>query len=152
MKAITIYQANDNSRRDTPEQANARDFMIVAVEKIMLPLGVRPAGCEFTNGSGYLQHTADAIKAVRADLIAASRPHLSSWMEEQERKHNTDFMTIHPSWFVRMLDGGADPLERGWCRLACIDSQNREWGQQYYAAHPDEAKQVCLNAAEGGGA
>ena len=38
------------------------------------------------------------------------------------------------------------PLERAWGRIACIDKQFREWGQQYFANNPSEGKQVRLNA------
>ena len=43
-----------------------------------------------------------------------------------------------------MCEAGPAPLWRAWCRLTNIDDQGREWGQAYFAMHPEMAKNVVL--------
>ncbi len=141
MKAITVYKSIDGSRRDTPEQALERDVLCALIAAAMIPLGKIPSGTNFGNGEGYIRHSDVIVEQVKVSLIGLSRPLLEEWMSTQKKQN---LMDRHPSWFVRMLDDRAEPLERAWTRLWCIDNQFREWGQPYYANHPNEAKQFLL--------
>ena len=145
-KAITRFEAIDGSVWPTLEKAEAHEALIRDVAEAMKPMGERPKGVDFTNGSGYVQHTVQAVASARRSLIALTRPRIQHWFDQQKRDHNTDFDMVHPSWFGRMLDGSATPLEDAWRRLCCVDPLNREWGQPYYATHPDHARRFCLNA------
>ena len=39
----------------------------------------------------------------------------------------------------------AKAFQRIYYRLMCIDEQHREWGQPFYAAHPDKGTQRDLS-------
>lgn len=148
MKSLTVYEANDGSRWDTPAQASERDELLAAVEAAMQPLGKHDDGCAFVNGAGYYQHTQEACDAARNGLWSLTRRPLELWIANQREKYGTtedEVSKCHPSWFLRMLDGSCPPLEKAWSRFYCMDDQCREWGQPYYASHQNEAQQVCLN-------
>ena len=144
MKAITMFEANDGSRWDNAEQALEREALIGRVEWATLPLGEMPKlpGCGFENGGGFKRHKPKDVDEAKRRLIELTRPLLASWFETQTQMGRDNFMDTHPSWFLRLLDGSAPPLEMAWRRITCIDKESREWGQPYYATHPNEAKQV----------
>lgn len=150
MEEITKYRAMDGSEWTTPEQALAHEQVIESVNAAMEPLGKRPDDCAFTNGEGYIQHDkADVLKSRLAIHDLAKAGPLKRWIEDQKAIHGkTDYqlaVEVHPSWQMRMLDGGCSPLECAYGRLLCIDDQCREWGQPYYASHPHEAKMFQRN-------
>jgi hypothetical protein len=142
---ITQWKANDGSVWNDQESAEARDQLIVAVEMALAPLGPRPndKSCDFSNGHGYKQHTAGAVLFTRESLWKLTAPHIQFAIEAQLKHQGMTEEklrdTAHPSWIGRMLDGGPEPLERAWTRMLCIDAEYREWGQPYYAAHPEAA-------------
>lgn len=149
--AMTVYKAADGSRWDTEEKAIERERLLAAVAHAMAPLGETPnlPGCRFENGGGFLQHEPEAVRSVRLALWELTRKPLGWWIKGQIENHGRTEEQLatecHPSWFGRMLDGSCPPLERAWGRIMCIDDRCREWGQPYYASHPEEAKQVRLN-------
>ncbi len=150
MEAITKYKANDGSEWATAEQAEAREVMIREVNIAMLILVSKPTDMDFANGHGYIQQEAEKILDAKRELykIANREGVLKHWIDRQKNDHgktDEDFITCHPSWFSRMLDGSHRPLDAAYSRLYCIDEQNREWGQPYYAINPDKGEQVCLN-------
>jgi hypothetical protein len=149
---IIVWKATDGSQWKDEEAARKRDALCADVAEALLPLGAKPDGTDFANGGGFVQHTEAQVRRVRRELysIANVKGILKWWFDSQREDHaQTEEalkMGIHPSWYRRMLDGAHAPLDRAYGRLNCIDGQFREWGQPYYADHPDEAKQVCLNA------
>ena len=144
MEVVTKYRANDGSEWASADEAIAREQQILMVNEAMRPLGERPddEGCRFSNGEGFRRHSLARVRQAKAALIALTRPHVSAWMDGQEKGYGRDMMDVHPSWFLRMLDGASRPLERAWGRLSCIDDEGREWGQPYFASNPQEATQV----------
>lgn len=153
MKKITKYQANDGSEWKTKEDAEKRDILIVEVEAAMSPLQPNPGTIEFANGHGFVRQDVVAVANVRKNLYAIARRDgvLKWWIDQQKAQHGqTDegLMAVHPSWFSRMLDGAHRPLDRAYSRLCCIDDQYREWGQPYFASHPDKGEQVPLTPRE----
>ena len=123
MKEITMYQTRDGSRFESKVAAASHEQRLNEVDAAESPLGPKwqDEDCKFANGHGYIQHSATAVSGVRAHL-----------------KRITN--NAHP----RVLDDGGDPAYRLFQRLACIDETNREWGQPYFALHPDVGDQKCL--------
>jgi hypothetical protein len=136
--AVTRYQANDGSEWATLEEAEKRDKESSHVALAMKPLRSTPDTSEFRMGNVYVQQKADAVGACKKDLIAATRPFLGRWMADTEA-NGRDMMDVHPSTFGRFIDDTGSPLSLAWARLWCIDKQCREWGQPYYAEHPNSA-------------
>lgn len=148
MKAITRYQAEDGSIWMTPEAALEREHFIVVVDEAMVPLGPQydDGTCDFANGHGYIQHSPEAVAAARANLMPITRKLLACWFKDQLERHGKDPVDAHPSWYSRILDGDHRPLDQAWRRIGCIDTQHREWGQQYFAANgPREGRDFEIN-------
>ena len=125
MKAITQYQADDGSIWSSEDKATDRDSLIARVQKAMTPIGppLVDVKCRFANGHGYIQHSPRAVAQTRANLMPITKERLKWW-------------------------GAHDPLAAAWTRMSCIDKQFREWGQPFFANHPDEAEQVCIETRE----
>lgn len=153
MKQIAKWAADDGSEWNSADDANRRDELIKAVHQAMLPLGDLPKedNCRFQNGHGYIQHSAQAVEKAKLAIHELAKPKaiLGWWFGDQIAKHGKTHLElalkVHPSWHSRMLDGGHQPLGSAYYRFQCIDKDNREWGQPYFANNPDEAENIRLN-------
>ena len=134
MKVQTVYVSDDGARFDSAGEAINRDSLVKLVADIML--GLRPIpkddGCRFANGGGYVQQDASVVKEAKRRLmeIAAAKLRRDDLLKED----------VHVSWALRLLDGALPPVERALSRFYCMDERFREWGQPFYASHPDEAE------------
>jgi hypothetical protein len=149
VKALTVYEAMDGTRFDSPALCMARDEMVSRCRTIAGFLEPVPDTCDFANGSGYVQQNADTYATVRnmlLDICAAYFNGEDALRHIQAAREKAVGEASH-SFVGRYLDDSRslDPVRRVWARLCNIDAQCREWGQPYYAAHPSEAKNVCLN-------
>lgn len=117
MKLITKYVANDGVEFSTESACEKHERLLIKVHEVHKLLGKRAkdVGCNFTNGSGYIQHTKEEV---------------------YKFKEATD--TMYEKYGYR----SSSPLNTLSNRLACIDSNDREWGQPYYALNHDKGKQV----------
>lgn len=116
IKQITKYKTTDGLEFKSRECAEVWQRTIDCLEEVeQRVLGDRPESTGWYNGRlGYIQHHTDA----RDTVIRA------------------------------LKDAGATRDSRGamgrlLSRAHCIDNQGREWGQQYYANHPDQASDTC---------
>lgn len=147
METITKYKAADGSEWNNPEDAEAREDMIRDVEHALNWLKPTP---DDLNWKGYVQQPEEMVRKCREDLfsIANQEGVLKWWIDSQLNEHGTTkeelIHNAHPSWFGRMLDGGHEPLAKGYTRLCCIDSQLREWNQPYYAMNPGTGELTCV--------
>lgn len=140
MKSIIKYKAIDGREFDFEEECEKHERLLVQIERAIKPLGSPPKedGCSFANGGGYLQHDLPTVEAVKLALIdlAAVPENVKEGVRTRPASH---------SIIGRYLDDGDSPVRKGWYRLMCIDEQGREWGQPFYALHPEQATQVRLN-------
>lgn len=122
MKPITMYQAEDGSIWKTATEAVLREEWIDRCRAVEEKVGLRPRpdDIDFLNGEGYVQHPEGARDALLEELKG---------------------MGAH-----RDSEGPVgDLLHRMWN----MDDQDREWGQTYYALHPDEGAQVEMEVDNG---
>jgi hypothetical protein len=144
MKTITKYIANDNTEFYEEDKCRAYEAACAEIERIMAPLGQIPnlPACGFENGAGYLQHDKDVARAARRSLLEiANRLMPHNWFVQAITDE-----TVHPSWPGRMIsEMGNRSLDRAWSRFNCMTPDFREYGQPYYASHPEAAKNVRLN-------
>ena len=133
MKPITRYESWDGCVFDSEEECRKYEMLLLAVERIMEPLGKIPKhkGCDFENGEGYLPHTVGDVIAAKAALVELGRHHLNIKSTE------VGFYNIG-RYFD---DNNVSCLYHAWSRLYCCDEKGREWGQAYFASHPNEGKQ-----------
>lgn len=118
MKTITMYQADDGSRWNTPEAAEKRDWLVTTINTIdsLLPQQPIDKGCKFANGYGYLQ--CDPVKVSECKRL---------FTELVNQQAGTSYQA-YDQISGRLLDDGYPVLYRFWGRLSCIDEQNRLWG------------------------
>ena len=114
MKKLTVYESTDKMRWDTEAECLERDRLMEEISWIISKLNPKPEDllCNFANGDGYIQQDLETVQIVRAEI---------------------DDLAVK----LGKLDG---PLYSPLSRLRAIDSQGREWGQPYYAKHPEEAE------------
>lgn len=142
MKEITKWKAEDGCEFINKEECINYENLCAQVETIMSVFPKRPENdrCSFANGNGFIQLSEKIVNNARyelLDLIATKIDH--KWIK-QSKKEN-----IHPSYVSRLVNEyGIRPFCNAWSRFECIDKQWREWGQPYFANHPEEGKQIKI--------
>ena len=109
MKPVTMYMANDGELFHTEHEALTRDALIAECDAEMTKRGIRkrPDDIGFSNGSGYIQQP------------------IGSWWALEI--------------FLRGKGANRDsegPIGRLLYRLHCLDTQDREWAQPFFALNP----------------
>lgn len=139
MKEVTKYAADDGTVFDTAEEAIAYENLLLKLAAVDLLLRPVPTTVEFANGDGYVQQGIHAIGKYTEALG-----------KETEKRYRVN--TAGPHGICRMLSDTDEPhakeLRRRWGRLLCIDRMYREWGQPYYAMHPENGKLVEVGHAD----
>lgn len=138
IKVVIKFKASDGSEWATEEEAEARENAIEAVKDLCSLL--KPIDHLDGNGGNYVQHDPAAVKEFKHRLVmmASKACKVPAWAENWERVEAL-------SSVGRYLNGGTGTIipviYQAWWRLMKIDSAGREWGQPYYANHPNyEAK------------
>ena len=143
MKTITKYKAFDGSEFNDKEKCITHEANCRHGLSIISKLPAKPDSCEFSNGGGYIQHDFNEVLNVRNEFLEFCKR-----------------FTNH-KWIQESIDGGfgVDSSRAGrvigectpnsiykiWYRISCIGKDGREWGQPYYVANPDRAKDIRLN-------
>lgn len=145
MEEIRKYRADDGAEFNNEGACIAHEALCAEINEIMATLPKRPKddACKFSNGHGYLQHTAEKFWPARDALLRIGNrlfPH--KWFDQALADH-----TVHASWAGRLIDETSRPLARAWHRMMCVDKELREWGQPYYANNPDKAESQVEVAA-----
>ena len=143
MTTITKFKAIDGKEFDTEKECVEYENLIETVKTIMSKLKEKPNSCDFSNGSGYIQQNQSDLKIVKIQLLELCKKYIDhKWIQQ-----TIDDDTVHLSYAGRLISEYSNlrPIDFAWSRLMCVDSQFREWGQPYFATHPEEAKQVCLS-------
>lgn len=141
VKAVTKYQASDGSLFSSIKKAYKHTQYYNAVQEAAKLLGevytYSDPGCSYTNGDGYFQLTDEQLK----NFLAAYRNVIKKFESDLVEKFDQN----PKGWIGRYLDDGGGMAYQLWGLASRIDSQNRIWGQIYYANNPTEGKQIELN-------
>lgn len=144
MKTITKYVAYTGAEFTSETECLAHEAKSKAADAIVAQLVPRPKGssCDFENGSGFIQQESKTFFKVRRELLELAKTETNmEWIQQ-----SIDDPTVHPSWAGRIIsESDNTQLARAWYRICCIDKDFREWGQPYYADHPEEATSKKLN-------
>lgn len=145
VKAIIKYCVDDGSEFATMDEALAHDSLCAEIADLMKRLHPIPKDCDFSNGAGFVQQIPAEALAVQRGIVKATRRHFRR--DEMYDRHfdyaDTAGKPVGYTFVGRLIsDGCPHVLYRAWHRIMCMDEAFREWGQPYYAAHPDEADQV----------
>ena len=140
MQVIMKYKAKDGTEFDTEGKCISYESLCEEVAGIMAALQGRPEddGCSFANGEGYIQHDVAKVEAVRVSILKIGLRFVQypPWLQ----KTIDNPADTQPSWAGRLISERCPkPVYEAWHRFMCMDTQNREWGQPYYAANPDKA-------------
>jgi hypothetical protein len=149
MKPLQVWSAEDGARFDTEAECAKYEKLCAKVVEIMKTLRQRPddKGCNFSNGAGFRQHEKTQFLSVQRALVQLAKPYIGN---DKDFKRHIDFAMaaakpVGLCFISRLISECCPrPLDRAWNRLCCFDDQFREWGQPYYAMHPEAAKQVSL--------
>lgn len=145
MKTITKFQAYTGREFTDAAACEKYEERCLKANAVIERLNPEPKddGCQFANGHGFIKHDPAEFMAVRAELLRlAQQEYPHKWFEQSLADP-----TVDASWAGRMIDEACNErLVRAWARIQCTDKQCREWGQPYYASHPDKGEQRQLNA------
>jgi hypothetical protein len=138
---VTRYRSTDGELWIDEADADARDLLIAAVDRIMgrlEPASDRP-GSPFNLGRSFVQQDPDTVREVKAELIRLSEEPLGWWFESRKEK-GVDPSDIDVKDIVQMIEGHDPPLLRAWGRLWSIDAESREWENPDIANNPEPPK------------
>lgn len=144
-RTVTVFVSYDGWEFSDPVQCLRHEDLQRKIDAIVSRLTKPPEGADFMNGYGYIQHAPAEVAAVRADLLALARS-----LDQDPNSSVAAAITgrpVHPSYLTFYFsECSASEFRRAWGRMDSIDSEFREWGQPYFASHPDRARsRVCLN-------
>ncbi len=143
MKQITKFVAYNGTEFTDSDACLDYEARCQRADAVIARLSPKPKidGCSFENGGGYIQHDPKVWHEVRIALLKLAQKECDHrWISE-----SIDNPSVHPSWAGRILGEGCNKqLQDAWFRITCTDSKCREWGQPYYATHPEDAKQIAI--------
>lgn len=138
MKKITKYIANNGREFLTENEALKEDELIRRTEIIMKGLNRTPDDVQFKNGYYFIQQDIEKVDIRRRMLLMLMKEFINhKWIDQSLENKN-----CHPSssWIQRLLsDYDNQPLLSAWNRIVNIDKLGREWGQPFYAEHPEQS-------------
>lgn len=143
-ETITRYISDDGNTFYDEVSCRKHELLLAEVGAIMARLPSLPDNedYKFGNGGGYIQHDVETFMSVRRQLLELANtiePH--KWFTDAIEKG----LDVHASWPGRLISDMGGPLNKAWYRIMCVDKLFREWGQPYYAEHPNEGEQIRLN-------
>ena len=144
MKVITKYKASDGIEYIKEQDCIRHEELIERVNTIMGELIPIPKsdGCAFENGKGFIQQDASVFKRARTNILLE----IGKLVNHQWVQETIDDESIDLGYVGRLIDGDdLLPLYRTLYRLKCVDRQYREFGQPYFALHPEKAELILLN-------
>ncbi len=144
MKSIIKYVADDGAEFTTETKCAEYEALCAEIAAVVGKLKPIPKddGCRFANGGGFIQQDEATFREVRRGLLLiAQRVCPMKWIDESLADE-----TVHASWAGRIIGESSRPLSSAWNRIHCTDGTFREWGQPYYAMHPDQGTQAPYSA------
>ena len=133
MKRVIRYKTSDGKLFKSKKNAQKHEQIVEDAESaIRLILPKRFDTLAFTNGEGFLK----VGEVVRQEFYARCYQHFDKF-------HELGSLPFQGAG--RILQDSGSPSYQLWEVAQRIDSQNRLWGQPYFAINPKAGKQVQLN-------
>lgn len=135
MKRIDKWVTRDGAEFRTVEEAQSREHLLDKIDAIESELPLPDTSTDFANGYGYIQHQESKLLRARVALIELAQKYVFSEIDQYPIKGHV---------FSRYVDDTCAPLARLHERIVlCVDDNTwREYGQSYYAYHPEEARSI----------
>jgi len=133
MNKVTRYETVDGKLFKTKAEALDHENLAGRINELresILPKEFDT--CAFSNGSGYIQLTNIQVAWFKNEL------------NNLLKKTHKGVADKGSGYVGRFLCDSNSPLYGLWELTQRIDANNRLWGQPYYVAHSEDAKQKCL--------
>lgn len=111
MREVIFYEARDGRSFKTSTARLKHERELDEVSAILDPIGPPPRN---HNGDTYIQRGTEVRQMLINKLKATPYKH------------------------PRHADDSRSPYQEAWYRVMCMDETGREWGQPYFANHPNE--------------
>ena len=141
MQEVTKFKSIDGRLFDTPLECTSHESMLEQIKNAMSLLKPKPENdnCKFANGDGYIQQNVSDVLKAMVEVVTVADPGIN---KSQMQSFLSDPFACRNGIIGRYLsDCGNNAAWEAWSRFMCIDDLGREWGQPYYASHPEDAKQ-----------
>ena len=145
MRSVQRYMADDGAEFGDANECLTYEVANKSLNKLMSRLNPVPEddGCRFGNGHGYVQQDATTVNQVMKQLVKLAEPIIGK--DPKWQPVLDDPFKYRWGIIGRYLDDcGNRNLYRAWGRFMNMDDQYREWGQGYFAMHPNEGEQIEL--------
>lgn len=143
MERISLFKTLDGKTFSTPEEAleyesimrEVQDFLLAFAENEDLAFAENE-DIDFSNGDGYIQHPSGTRDKMEKKLVELS----NRWLKPDEP------FTAFTYYLGRVIDDNQIKcLYHLSYRVMCIDNEDKEWGQPYYALNKGTGKDKKLN-------
>lgn len=143
MENITKYKAEDGHEFTLKADCIKHEELCEEVKLTMARLSEKPSSCNFANGDGFILQNEDTFIKVRESILKIGQRYTDhKWLQESIDKG----LEVDPSWAGRIIgECCPDVIYKAWYRISCTTNDFKEFGQPYYRANPDQAKDICLN-------
>lgn len=149
MREVTYYETVDGEVWKEKADALLHEKILDIVADIMAPLPKKPNNVDFDNGHGYLQHDMEQFLTIRRHLAQLAMQYIeiprNSWNFSVLEQTAMDPLSIHPEYFWKVIgeQRTLKGINTAWFNIGlCTDKEGRQWGQMYYADHPENAKSM----------
>lgn len=127
IREVTMFETDDGEQFNYKPDAVRHERKVYSYSKCLAILGdVRPD----YDGKTYVQHEPETVLAFSHQVCLWLREHMSRDLAAR--------WAVNPRGFVgRLLDDTSSLGHKLYSRMVRIDSDNREWGQLYFAENPN---------------
>ena len=135
MERISLFKTLDGKTFSSEEEALKYESMLRETNEFLLQF-TELDDIDFANGSGYIQHPSGTRDKMGKKLVELS----NRWFKPDEPFINFTY------YLVRVIDDNQMKcLNKLSYRIMCIDMDDKEWGQPYYANNKGSGKDKKLN-------
>ncbi len=138
MKEIIKYQAEDGQLFDNREECFIYEQLIIKIahETQRLDYGNPSVVGSFSEGDYFIQQDKDVVDSVKVEMLVILHALGFIIQYSNDLVSHIDFMLLKG-----YTDGSIyeKPFRKILYRLACIDSEYREWGQYYFKLNPTKS-------------
>jgi len=100
METIQKFKAIDGVEFTDKQECIKYELLIDRVNSIMNTLPKHPDTCDFSNGSGYLQHDKTTLRNAKVSLLTICK----EYIDQKWIKQTIDVDTVNPQWVGRLLE------------------------------------------------
>lgn len=151
MREITVtkYVADDGVQFNDYDECLKYEITCDKVNFIMGGLQSKSFNINFANGHGFIQQTKLQVVAAMGSLLFVVKSYIPDHKSVDlaiEQSLAGEFVSPHTTIVSRLIDEMCPRVvQDAWHRFACMDVDFREWGQPYFALHPDIGEHIQLN-------